>query len=294
MAYAYTLSVLGPLTPLQRKALTALLHNHVTALPDPVTIESPGTQVGCLRWHLPPCNQAYAPLMQACYPWAQQQCIDLVLQPGPLPQIKLACFDMDSTLIQAEVIDELARYAGKGEQVAQITQRSMQGEIDFRQSFEQRMALLQGTPVQVLQQIAEHLTLMPGAQALITQLKQKGVHTAIVSGGFTYFAQRIQQQLGIDQVYANELDSAQQHLSGQIIEPLIDAAAKRRILLQLLQDAQLDPAYSLAVGDGANDIPMLQSAGLGIAFHAKPAVQQAVACQLNYTDLSAVLHLIQI
>lgn len=205
---------------------------------------------------------------------------------------RLVCFDMDSTLIQAEVIDELAKRAGVGEQVATITERAMQGEIDFSESFTQRMALLEGLSEDVLEDIAANLPMMEGAEKLIRNLKAFGFKTAILSGGFNYFGNYLKDKLGIDHVYANTLEIRNGKLTGRAIHPIVDAKRKAALLRQIATDEGLDPQQTIAVGDGANDLLMLSTAGLGIAFRAKPLVRESAKQSLSTHGLDSILYLL--
>jgi len=205
---------------------------------------------------------------------------------------RLVCFDMDSTLIQAEVIDELAKHAGVGEQVAKITERAMQGEIDFAESFTQRMALLEGLSEDVLNEVAENLQMMEGAEKLIRNLKAFGFKTAIISGGFNYFGNYLKDKLGIDHVYANTLEIENGKLTGRAIHPVVDAERKAYLLKKIANDEGLDPQQTIAVGDGANDLLMLSSAGLGIAFRAKPLVRESAKQSLSTHGLDSILYLL--
>jgi phosphoserine phosphatase len=218
--------------------------------------------------------------------------VDLMVQNSQqlMTQGGLAVFDMDSTLIQTEVIDELAMRAGIGEQVQAITASAMQGHIDFQQSFRQRMALLEGLSVDVLDDIAAQLPIMPGAQRLFRQLRAMGYKTAILSGGFTYFAEQVQRLLGIDWVYANDLLAENGKLTGQVGDDIVDGEKKAALLQQLANKLDLTVARTIAVGDGANDVPMLSIAGLGVAFHAKPKVRAAAQHSLSVGGLDTLLY----
>ena len=205
---------------------------------------------------------------------------------------RLVVFDMDSTLIEAEVIDELAKLAGVGEQVSAITERAMRGEIDFSESFRTRVALLKGLDESALQSVAQQLKITEGAEHLISTLRTLGYKTAILSGGFTYFAQYLQRRLGIDYVFANELDIADGHVTGKITGTIVDGARKAELLRQLAQGQGIDLQQVIAVGDGANDLPMLSIAGLGIAFRAKPLVQKSAEQSISTLGLDAILYLL--
>lgn len=205
---------------------------------------------------------------------------------------RLVCFDMDSTLIDAEVIDELAKEAGVGEQVAAITEAAMQGEIDFNESFKQRVALLKGLDESVLQSIAERLKLNDGAEKLIYYLNRLGYKTAILSGGFDYFGRYLQQRLGIDYVYANQLDISDGKVTGQVTGDVVNGERKAQLLKQLADKEGLSLEQVVAVGDGANDLPMLSIAGLGIAFRAKPLVKESAQQSISQLGLDAILYLI--
>ena len=205
---------------------------------------------------------------------------------------RLVCFDMDSTLIKTEVIDELAKRAGVGVQVSDITERAMQGEIDFTESFKQRMALLEGLSEDVLKDIAENLPMMEGAEALVRNLKAYGFKTAILSGGFSYFGNYLKEKLGIDYVHANTLEIIDGKLTGNVIHPVVDGARKALLLKQIAEQEGIDPNQTIAVGDGANDLPMLSSAGLGIAFRAKPLVRESAKQSMSTHGLDSILYLL--
>ena len=204
---------------------------------------------------------------------------------------RLVCFDMDSTLIEAEVIDELAKAAGVGEQVADITERAMRGELDFAASFTERLALLESLDESVLEQIANGLKLTEGCEKLIATLRRYGFKTAILSGGFTYFGDYLRDKLGFDYVYANQLDIQHGKLTGQVKGVIIDGAEKARLLTDIANREGIELQQVVAVGDGANDLPMLSKAGLGIAFRAKPLVKEQAEHAISTLGLDGILYL---
>ena len=203
---------------------------------------------------------------------------------------RLICFDMDSTLIETEVIDELAIRAGVGDQVKAITERAMRGEIDFIESFRERVALLKGLDESVMQEIAENLPITEGVDRLMYVLKKYGYKIAILSGGFTYFGQYLQKKYSIDYVYANELEIEDGKLTGRYLGDVVDGKRKAELLRLIAQVEKVDIAQTIAVGDGANDLPMLGIAGLGIAFHAKPKVVANAKQSINTIGLDGVLY----
>ena len=204
---------------------------------------------------------------------------------------RLICFDMDSTLIQTECIDELAARAGVGDKVKAITERAMRGEIDFKESFTERVALLKGLDVSVMQDIAEHMPITEGADRLMSVLKRCGYKIAILSGGFTYFGEQLRRRYGIDYVYANELEIDEKgKLTGRYIGEIVDGKRKAELLKLIAQVEQVNLAQTIAVGDGANDLPMISEAGLGIAFHAKPRVKATAQQSINNIGLDGVLY----
>jgi phosphoserine phosphatase len=205
---------------------------------------------------------------------------------------RLVAFDMDSTLIRTEVIDELALRAGVGPQVQAITEAAMRGELDFQASFRKRVALLKGLPDAALQDVIDSVPMMDGAERLVTTLRRLGYRTAILSGGFTFVGRVLQQRLGIDYLHANELDVRDGVVTGEVREPIVDGARKAFHLIEIARAEGLDMEQVIAVGDGANDLPMLSLAGLGIAFRAKPIVRQSARQSLSTLGLDGILYLI--
>lgn len=204
---------------------------------------------------------------------------------------RLICFDMDSTLIRTEVIDELADKAGVGAEVRAITESAMRGEIDFEESFKRRVALLKGLDVSVMKEIAENLPITEGLDRLMEVLKRSGYKTAILSGGFTYFGNYLKQKYNFDYVYANELEIGPDgKLTGNYVGDIVDGRRKKELLRLLAQVENINIAQTIAVGDGANDLPMLSEAGLGIAFHAKPKVKAEASQSISTIGIDGVLY----
>lgn len=227
---------------------------------------------------------------------AQELNVDIAFQKDSIFRRtrRLVVFDMDSTLIEAEVIDELAKAAGVGDQVVEITERAMRGELDFQDSFRERVALLKGLPESTLAEIAERLPLTEGAESLIQQLRRLGYKTAILSGGFQYFAERLQKRLGIDYVFANALPIENGAVTGDVELPIVDGQRKADLLKELAKKECISLEQTIAVGDGANDLPMLSIAGLGVAFRAKPLVKQSAKQAISTLGLDGILYLLGI
>jgi phosphoserine phosphatase len=205
---------------------------------------------------------------------------------------RLVAFDMDSTLIQTEVIDELARLAGVGDQVASITEAAMRGELDFQASFRRRVGLLKGLPESALREVVNSVPLMDGAERLISTLRRLGYKTAILSGGFTFMGRELQRRLGIDHLHANELDIVDGVATGEVKTEIVDGQRKAHYLGEIAKAEGLSMEQVIAVGDGANDLPMLKLAGLGIAFRAKPLVRQSARQAISTLGLDGILYLL--
>ncbi|MEM9345583.1 MAG: phosphoserine phosphatase SerB [Planctomycetota bacterium] len=205
---------------------------------------------------------------------------------------ELVAFDMDSTLIQAECIDEIAKEAGVGDEVAAVTEAAMRGELDFAGSLASRVALLKGLDVHVLESVYERIKLMPGAIELFDALQTKGVKTAILSGGFVFFAERFADRLGAETYHCNDLEVVDGKLTGKTQGPIVDAQAKADHLINLAEQWGIPLEQTASVGDGANDLKVMAAAGLGVAFCAKPAVQEQADVAVNAKDLTELIPLL--
>ena len=205
---------------------------------------------------------------------------------------RLVAFDMVSTLIRAEVIDELARVHGVGDEVARVTERAMRGEIDFKESFRSRVRLLAGMRANVIEEVAAGVPLADGARRLVGALKHFGYRTAIISGGFVPLGRRLQRELGIDHVFANSLEIVNGVATGNVAGEIVDSERKAALLNEICAAEGIVPAQAIAIGDGANDLPMLSVAGLGVAFHAKPVVRASASHAISNFGLDSVLYLI--
>jgi len=217
--------------------------------------------------------------------------VDVVVQSAANRAKKLLVADMDSTMITIECIDELADYAGIKPQIAEVTERAMRGELDFEAALDARVALLKGLEEGAIDRChAERVTLMPGARTLIQTMKAHGARTVLVSGGFTVFADKVAEAIGFDRAVSNRLGIAGGALDGTVARPIVGSATKRETLIAEQETLGLTRDETLAVGDGANDIPMIQEAGLGIAYHAKPKTAAAADARIEYGDLTALLY----
>ena len=297
----YILTVIGrTLTAKQIAAATKIIADQglnidfIRRMTGRISIKHPEKNVrSCIEFSLRGTPKNRSLMQSKLMHLASEQEIDFSFQRDDMYRRmrRLICFDMDSTLIQTECIDELAMRAGVGDKVKAITERAMRGEIDFKESFTQRVSLLKGLDVSVMKDIADHLPITEGADRLMSVLKRCGYKIAILSGGFTYFGEQLRRRYGIDYVYANELEIDENgKLTGRYIGDIVDGKRKAELLKLIAQVEQVNLAQTIAVGDGANDLPMISEAGLGIAFHAKPRVKATAQQSINNIGLDGVLY----
>ncbi|MBY0333082.1 MAG: phosphoserine phosphatase SerB, partial [Acetobacteraceae bacterium] len=232
-------------------------------------------------------DQAIAAVRAALGPGAA---VDLIAQPAEGRRKRLLLADMDSTIVTTETLDELAAFAGLKERIAAITARAMNGELDFKAALRERVGMLAGLPVQALEATWAETRLMPGAAALVQTMRAHGAHCALVSGGFTFFTGRVADRVGFHAHHSNTLEIAEGRLTGKVAEPILDKDAKLAALKRLAAEHGLPLSATLTVGDGANDLPMLLAAGLGVAFRAKPVVAAAARARVEHADLTALLY----
>ena len=270
--------------------------NNISRLSGRVPINQPisNETKSCVQFSLDGSLQAPEEMRASFLKIATELDIDIAIQKDDAfrRNRRLVCFDMDSTLIEAEVIDLLAKKAGCYDEVSRITEAAMRGEVDFKASFKQRLGLLKGLDESVLAEVANELPIMEGAECLIRNLRNYGFKTAIISGGFDYFGKYLQSKFSIDYVFANTLEIQNGKLTGRTIEPIVDAAHKALLLKTLAQQEGIATQQTIAVGDGANDLLMLSAAGLGIAFRAKPLVRESAKQSMSTHGLDSILYLL--
>lgn len=224
---------------------------------------------------------------------AQQMQFDFFIKPGALPANGLIAFDMDSTFIQEEGVDEIALELGISDSIAELTQQAMEGKLDFDASFTRRIRMLKGTPRSVLDQVCNRMTLSPGLTTILPIIKAKGFKTAIISGGLDIFTQRLKERYHLDYAFSNRVQIEDELLTDKITAPIMNAVVKKHTLVDLVTQLNIDLSQVIACGDGANDIPMLMQAGTGIAWHAKPAVKEKIPHQINFNGFESLLFFIE-
>ena len=297
----YILTIIGrSLSARQIEATTKIIAaqglniDSILRLTGRVSIKKPKRSVrACIEFSLRGTPADTSAMQKELMNMSQEMAVDFSFQHDDMYRRmrRLICFDMDSTLIQTECIDELARRAGVGDQVAAITARAMRGEIDFKESFKERVALLKGLDASVMRDIAEHMPITEGTDRLMSVLKTCGYKIAILSGGFTYFGEYLQKKYNIDYVYANELEVDENgKLTGRHVGEIVDGHRKAELLKLIAQVEKVNLAQTIAVGDGANDLPMIGEAGLGIAFHAKPRVVANAQQSINTMGIDGILY----
>lgn len=290
------------LTAEQISKVTAIIYKHnlnidfINRLSGRISLkdEAPENQRACVEMSVRGNTENITEMKASFMEISQLYGIDIAFQEDNVfrRNRRLVCFDMDSTLIQTEVIVELAKAHGVGDQVHKITEAAMRGEIDFKESFTQRISLLKGLDISVMKDIAENLPITEGAFRLISHLKKFGYKIAILSGGFTYFGEHLKNMLGIDFVYANELEIADNKLTGKHIGEIVDGQRKAYLLKEIAAKENIQLEQVIAVGDGANDLPMINIAGLGIAYHAKPVVKMNAKHAISTVGLDGILYLL--
>jgi phosphoserine phosphatase len=274
-----------------------LIIESITRLSSRISLEAPNSKsMASIEFSIGGHGQNIADYRASLLKLSAEMNIDIAYQEDSIYRRhrRLVVFDMDSTLIESEVIDELAREAGVGEEVAEITARAMAGELDFKNSFRQRVAKLKGLDMAVLDKVASELKLSEGAEVLMGTLKSLGYKTAILSGGFTFFGEKIRDHLGIDYLYANTLDVKDGLITGEVRGAIVDGQRKAELLTQLATRENVRIEQTVAVGDGANDLPMLSIAGLGIAYRAKPVVRASAKQAISNIGLDGILYLMGI
>lgn len=264
-------------------AATIALARECVESTHPYTVLSPEEAVDL------PCNADAASRLPALLDALAGKAVDAVLTHQAARRKLLLVSDMDSTIVDNETLDDLATHAGIGEKIAAITARSMNGELDFATALKERVALLKGLPDSLLEKAWQDVKLNEGARTLVQTMRANGAYTALVSGGFTFFTSRVAELCGFQTNHANTLLAAQGLLTGQTGQPILGPDTKLELLTTLAQQHRLAPEQTLAIGDGANDLPMLKAAGLGLAFFAKPIVRQAITAQINHTSLRTAL-----
>lgn len=232
-------------------------------------------------------DQAQAAVIETCTGLH----LDAVAQPNKNRKKKILVADMDSTIVTSETLDELAAFAGIKDKIASITKRAMNGEIGFKEALRERVSMLEGLSAETLQETMDETEITPGAEALIKTMVANGAYCALVSGGFDYFTTRVAKMLGFQENRGNRLEIIDGKLTGRVFDPIINKDAKLEALMEIASEKTIPLSYTMAVGDGANDLPMIQAAGLGVAFHAKPVVAAAARAQVNFGDLTNLLYL---
>lgn len=271
---------------------------HAHAATAHAALQRLGAGPGEITWLAPgiaaeiPCAAAGSETISGVRQALGQAPVDVVVQPVDGRRKRLLVADLESTIIEQECLDEMATFVGKRSEIAAITAKAMRGEIDFAGALRERVAMLTGLSVDVLQAVYEQrVRLNPGATALVATMRRAGAFTALVSGGFTFFTSRIADRLGFAYHQGNELELDGTRLTGRVREPILGREAKRRALERLRGELGIEPSATMAVGDGANDLDMIAAAGLGVAYHAKPAVAAAAAARIDHADLTALLYL---